>query len=158
MTCISQIKAIEGNIEGLKEGIALGPGGKLSVDDPGATKLLLEQQNLQALVGQYRNLLGEATLDRIQKLFDKYICAVLTRNNAVMQYNASVTMLTQAKETIASQERQLSLLGRIANAMHSTRVRVPTFVARTSKHLPESAVRLAELLLQLVMLRAVFLV
>ena len=100
-------------MEGLKEGLTVGPGGNsLSIDDPGAAKLLVEERSLMGLIEKYRDLLGDSTIANIKAKFDEYINTVLMRNNYVIRYNTALVLRAQAYRTIASQQNQLDILAR----------------------------------------------
>ncbi|OTB13542.1 hypothetical protein K445DRAFT_64581 [Daldinia sp. EC12] len=110
---VSKIMAIEADMDGLKEGLAVGPGqGSLTIDDPGAAKLLVEEHSLMALVHQYRGLLGDSSVARIKAKFEEYVNTILMRNNYVIRYNAIITLISQSYGIIDSQQHQLDLLDR----------------------------------------------
>ena len=96
-------------MDGLKEGLKMGSGSPtLTIDDPGAAKLLLEEHQLQHLIRQYRDLIKD--LDVIVAMFDEYINIVLSRNEAVIRYNAIVTLQLQCEAVVKTQQHQVDLL------------------------------------------------
>ncbi|KAI0852847.1 hypothetical protein F5Y00DRAFT_272480 [Daldinia vernicosa] len=110
---VNKIMAIKADMDGLKEGLTVGPGGdSLTIDDPGAAKLLVEEHSLMALIGQYRGLLGDSSVTRIKAKFEEYVNTVLMRNNYVIRYNAVLTLIAQSHGIIDSQQHQLDLLAR----------------------------------------------
>ncbi|KAL4261751.1 hypothetical protein AB1N83_007085 [Pleurotus pulmonarius] len=110
---LNKIVGISGDLAGISEGLMLLNDGSYKIDDPGATKLTMEEKSLMDLIGQYRSLLGEDTLKDVKAKFDDFIDAVLTRNNAVIHYNANVVLYQQISAELDSQKRQLDILGRI---------------------------------------------
>ncbi|PGH18964.1 hypothetical protein AJ80_04291 [Polytolypa hystricis UAMH7299] len=112
---VHKIVAIAASVEGLKEGLSAGSGdGTLTIDDPGATKLVMEENGLMALVNQYRGLLGDADVKNIKDRFDKYISTILLRNNNVIRYNSALALLLQSRQVVATQKQQLALINRKA--------------------------------------------
>ncbi|TFK49658.1 hypothetical protein OE88DRAFT_364365 [Heliocybe sulcata] len=106
---VNQVKGITADMAGLEEGLKLGSGSStLTIDDPGAAKLIAEEKKLVALISQYADLLQD--LKAIRSKFDDYIKMVLDRNNAVIHYNAMVTLWVQAEATINEQQQKLDIL------------------------------------------------
>jgi len=96
-------------MDGLKEGLKLGTGGAtLTIDDPGAAKLLVEEDKLKSLIRQYRDLIKD--MNDVVAAFDAYIDLVIKRNNEVMQYNALVVQQLQAQIVVITQQHQAKIL------------------------------------------------
>ncbi|KZT19025.1 hypothetical protein NEOLEDRAFT_1183727 [Neolentinus lepideus HHB14362 ss-1] len=110
---INQVEGITADTEGLEEGLKMGSGSPtLTIDDPGAAKLIAEEKKLVALINQYGYLLKD--LKSIRAKFDDYIKMVLDRNNAVIHYNAMVTLWAETETTINQQEQKLDVLNHSA--------------------------------------------
>ncbi|KAF3904403.1 hypothetical protein ABW21_db0203789 [Orbilia brochopaga] len=109
---VSKILAIKADMDGLKEGLTVGPSGALNIEDPGAAKLLVEERSVLSLINQYRGLLGDASIAEIKAKFDEYVGTVLMRNNYVIRYNAALTLVFLSRGIINSQQHQLDNLAR----------------------------------------------
>ncbi|EGN97604.1 hypothetical protein SERLA73DRAFT_92781 [Serpula lacrymans var. lacrymans S7.3] len=125
---VNKITVIGGEIQDLQEGLSMGHGGEMAVDDPGAAKLILEENNLMDLIGKYRNILGDNELKTVKSMFDDYVNAVSARNDVVMHYNSCLQLWLQADDTITSQQQQLDDLGRIDLTIDTNFFSISAFV------------------------------
>ncbi|GKU12252.1 unnamed protein product, partial [Fusarium langsethiae] len=92
---IRQVSDIEGTIASLNEGYKMSKDGKIDLLDPGASKLQLAKKELDRLLQSFWDTLGSKRLKSLKKAFQDYITFVLQRNNAVVGYNAAVTLLAR---------------------------------------------------------------
>lgn len=104
---VNKVCRIKADMNGLKEALAIGAGGDLTVDDPGATKLLAKEDDMKDLINNYHNLLGDSSIAHVQKLFDEYINTVIDRNNQIMHYNACLALWFQARDKARASEQAL---------------------------------------------------
>jgi hypothetical protein len=136
---IDQINTLKAGLDGLNEAVeesANEPG--LDVDDPGATKLLGQEQDIMDLLNQYRDTLGD-DVDDFKAVLDDYVNTILQRNNQVIQYNSTISLYIKAKAQLdsythdeailASQDERLtnSVIPSLANTVKGG------FLAYTSK-------------------------
>ncbi|KAM0260146.1 hypothetical protein ACHAQJ_002911 [Trichoderma viride] len=69
--------------------------GELEVDDPGATKLISTKEDLDKLVENFKDAIGDL-YDVLKWQLKEYLSLVESRNKAVMLYNSSVALLVKA--------------------------------------------------------------
>lgn len=94
---VEKIYKLESGLEGLKEGLLLVPDDpNITVEDPGAAKLLGQEQDILDLVNQYSKVLGDDLSD-FKKMFEDYINTVLQRNNQVIHYNTLITVYLESR-------------------------------------------------------------
>ncbi|KAH7118550.1 hypothetical protein B0J13DRAFT_651651 [Dactylonectria estremocensis] len=67
--------------------------GQISVDDPGAAKLLADEQTLEDLVDKFSSALGSSKVTQIKATLDACASLAKRHNAAVLQYNATAVML-----------------------------------------------------------------
>ncbi|KAJ8482434.1 hypothetical protein ONZ45_g14951 [Pleurotus djamor] len=109
---LKKIEVITGDLKGIEHGLKVIEDGTYQIDDPGATKLLMEEEKLMEIIEEYRNLLKAATVQHIKSKFDNYVKAVLIRNNALVHYNMDIVLYQEAEADLSIQERQLAILAR----------------------------------------------
>lgn len=108
---VGKIRALGSGLDGLVEALkASANDPDLNVDDPGASKLLGQENDIMGLVKQYRGVLG-GDLDDFKKLFDDYVNTVLQRNNQVMHYNNVITVFLQTRTKLNSYANDQLALG-----------------------------------------------
>ncbi|UPK92089.1 hypothetical protein LCI18_003024 [Fusarium solani-melongenae] len=92
---VSQFGDAGESLEALADGYKSRPDGSLSVDDPGATKLLSTKTNLEKLLKNFQNTIPTLHT-KIEKQLNEYVSIIEKRNKAVMDYNASLQLLAKA--------------------------------------------------------------
>lgn len=108
---VQQINQLGEGLAGLKEGVRIvGNDPQLGVDDPGATKLLGDQQQIMDLVNQYSGDFGDDVKD-LKAMFDDYVNLVLQRNNQVIHYNTLMTIYLECVNKKAAFEATKATLG-----------------------------------------------
>lgn len=108
---VDKINVLGKGLDDLKEAIevsALDP--FLNVDDPGASKLLGQEDDIMDLLNQYRSLIG-GELDDFKALFDDYVNTVIQRNNEVMHYNSLITLFLQTRTKLDAYRHDQDTLG-----------------------------------------------
>ncbi|GKZ33662.1 hypothetical protein AbraIFM66950_003691 [Aspergillus brasiliensis] len=103
---LHSVTQIEGSIEDLHEGYTILADGNAQFDDPGCTKLVLLESELNKLLAEFSAALGDDLLKNVKDRFDKYVETVQARNSAVMDYSADVQLLVNYLEAIASLNSQ----------------------------------------------------
>ena len=70
---VGRIEQVQATEDALDEGYTQRQDGGLDVDDPRATKLIANENDMMALLSNYSNLLGTNNLDTIKNAYDAYI-------------------------------------------------------------------------------------
>lgn len=83
----------------------------LTVDDPRATKLLVNRSEMEKLLNGYTTALGKASLENVSSRFDAYINVTLRRNDAIMQYNNAANLWLKKHEEMSELDIQRTLAG-----------------------------------------------
>ncbi|KAL7788405.1 hypothetical protein V8C37DRAFT_388463 [Trichoderma ceciliae] len=84
--------------------------GELEVDDPGATKLISTKEELDKLVENFKDAIGDL-YDVLKWQLKEYLSLVESRNKAVMLYNSSVSLLVKAIADREYYEHKLEMGG-----------------------------------------------
>ncbi|KAF7184075.1 hypothetical protein CNMCM7691_004634 [Aspergillus felis] len=95
---VSQITQCGDTIQSLQEGYRTLSDGLIEVDDPGAAKLLMAENDLENLVTEFQSAIPEKHRDTLIKSLNEYVSYIKQRNNAVMTYNACIHLLYQAEK------------------------------------------------------------
>ncbi|EXM08840.1 hypothetical protein ACKRZS_009882 [Fusarium odoratissimum] len=109
---VNKITVMSAGLEGLKEAIEAGNGGELTVDDPGAAKLMAKESDIQDLLTKYRETLGSEKVRVVREMFDDYLKVVIDRNNLVIHYNACLVLWLTTKSKLDSYVQTERSLGR----------------------------------------------
>ncbi|NOU50354.1 hypothetical protein HG263_07335 [Pseudoalteromonas sp. JBTF-M23] len=108
---VNQIRSIEGSLESLIEGYKQLENGTLEADDPGAGKLLVARDKFLETMDSFKNRLGDKLKD-VSSNFDKYISDVITRNNAILEYNNVISNALSLKTNLNEANQQLQEITR----------------------------------------------
>ncbi|RMJ15836.1 hypothetical protein BHE90_000072 [Fusarium euwallaceae] len=92
---VSQFGDAGSTLDKLAEAYRARPDGSISVDDPGASKLLSTKATLDDLLKSFRAAIPDLSAT-IEKQLESYLSIIERRNKAVMDYNASLQLLTKA--------------------------------------------------------------
>lgn len=94
---VQKIRVLKNGVDGLKEALeASANDPKLDIDDPAASKLLGQEDQIMTLIEDYRSALGN-DVDDFKKVFDDFASTVIQRNNLVIHYNNVVSVFLQTK-------------------------------------------------------------
>lgn len=93
---ISQISEAGSSLESLSEGFTARADHTLEPDDPGAIKLLSDENTINSLLDEYKSAIPGSSAATLDKALDEYLALVKKRNDAVMSYNAALELLHQA--------------------------------------------------------------
>ncbi|KAK4457632.1 hypothetical protein QBC42DRAFT_317384 [Cladorrhinum samala] len=142
---INKITAMSSGIDGLKEAIRqTNAGGELTVDDPGAAKLMAKQADVEELLLKYRNLLDGKTLKTIRGMFDDYVKLVIDRNNLVIHYNACLVLWLTTTAKLAAHEQTERSLGR--EFTETVKYEIPQLAAAVERNYMDTISKVMELL------------
>ncbi|OAP55689.1 hypothetical protein AYL99_09841 [Fonsecaea erecta] len=108
---ISQLGSCEGTLESLSEAYSVRDDGHVSVDDPGAMKIIAAANSLENIVARYKSAITGADADALKASLDTYISVIQQRNDAVLTYNAGLQMLHEAHVNAAYNQKQMETLG-----------------------------------------------
>lgn len=106
---VHEISKIGNNLNSISEGYTKRPDGTIMLDDPGANKLLGEQQEIENLLDNFYKKCQDIAEELSNSLKD-YISTVIERNNLVIEYNACVGLLQQKYQTQQSNQDKLTEL------------------------------------------------
>ncbi|KAH7265475.1 uncharacterized protein BKA55DRAFT_559080 [Fusarium redolens] len=109
---VNKITVMSAGLEGLKEAIEAGSDGALTVDDPGAAKLMAKESDIQDLLTKYRETLGSEKVRAVREMFDDYLKVVIDRNNLVIHYNACLVLWLTTNSKLVSYIQTERSLGR----------------------------------------------
>lgn len=99
---VDKIRSLKEGLDGLKEAVEYNANNpSLNFDDPAATKLLGQEDDIMDIISQYRDALG-GDVDDFKKLMDDYIRVVLQRNNEVINYNSIISLYIQTRAKLDS--------------------------------------------------------
>ncbi|KAL2673793.1 hypothetical protein Neosp_012237 [[Neocosmospora] mangrovei] len=109
---VSQFSDAGSTLDKLAEAYRARPDGSLSVDDPGASKLLSTKATLEKLVKDFRAEIPDLSTE-IEKQLESYLSIIEQRNKAVMGYNASLQLLAKAYADREFYEQRNEELGQL---------------------------------------------
>jgi hypothetical protein len=104
---VSQIKAVKKGLDSLVEGYSQIQDGTIDIDDPGAAKLIMEEDAFNQTVKDFYNDFPD-DLDHIRDLFKDYIDTVTVRNNQILAYNAILLLLQQNYQLLDQTNQKIS--------------------------------------------------
>lgn len=96
---IDQIKAVKSDVKSITEGFKSLNNGTLQPDDPGASKLVAEQQQYMKFISQFKNQFG-SELKSVKTAFNNYISKIQDRNNHILNYNSAVILAARYHQNI----------------------------------------------------------
>ncbi|EHK97318.1 hypothetical protein M7I_6949 [Glarea lozoyensis 74030] len=108
---INELRDTDGSLERLKEGFQTRSDGYLEIDDPGASKLLIIQSDLDKLMKTFKSAIPDSASKDLDAALSSYISLVLERNGAVINYNTSLLYLAQAVEDRDASVQSLQAYG-----------------------------------------------
>lgn len=112
---VSQIDTVQATVEGLTEGYQQLDNGTLAPDDPGAAKLVAQEAQLTSFLSQFSDRFS-SDLQAVQQSFDRYVSQVVTRNNQILNYNATVLLMLNNAQLIAQGQQNTQRLNDAALA------------------------------------------
>ena len=107
---IDQLAQCAGTLNSLERALSTKKNNQISIDDPGALKVISTMDGIKGIVREFKNAIPENERKDIESALDDYVIVTLDRNNAILDYNASIQLLVeayQAKEYSRSQGESL---------------------------------------------------
>lgn len=108
---IDQLGSCGDSLESLLEEFSTRKDHTIEIDDPGSMKILASVNSIKKIVGQLKNALSKEWQEKLNKNLDEYVKLIQTRNNAVMEYNAAIQLLTESLNDRDYYEEQKLALG-----------------------------------------------
>jgi len=96
---VSQLKSVKGDLDSLQEGYRALDNGALEAEDPAAGKLIMDEQQVIQFFSDFYNKFPKE-LDALQQAFQNYITQIEARNNQILTYNATVSLLLKYHQMI----------------------------------------------------------
>jgi len=100
---ISQVNAVESSVDSINEGFEQLQNGALKPDDPGAGKLIAEENAFLSFMSQFEDTFPE-DVDACVDAFNAYVAAITARNNQILTYNSSLLLIARGQAAIADAE------------------------------------------------------
>ncbi|KAE8154619.1 hypothetical protein BDV25DRAFT_135787 [Aspergillus avenaceus] len=102
-TCADTLESLVGALDTNKDNT-------IQLDDPRALKLITSVEAMKKLLHNFKDAIPEDEREGISDALDDYVDTVLTRNNAVLEYNSSIQLLLDSLQTRDYCEEQLAKL------------------------------------------------
>ncbi|KAH8700023.1 hypothetical protein GQ44DRAFT_67341 [Phaeosphaeriaceae sp. PMI808] len=97
--------------------------GTIDVEDPGALKILATSDDIEHILSEYGSAIRGDNAEALKAALKGYIDAVIARNNVILEYNAGLQLLEEAKANKAYHQTQIDEEGkRIINSELSQRL------------------------------------
>lgn len=107
---VGEIKGFGGTLESLKNDVKTNTDCTVALDDPGATKILATKEEITKIMTQFKDLLPASTRKRISKGLDDYMDTILDRNSAVLEYNATIQLVSELQTQDQAQKNRVAAL------------------------------------------------
>lgn len=105
---VNKVKSINSGLNNLSEAYSQLDNGSLQPDDPGANKLIANEQGfMQDLYNKFYSKFP-SNLDEIKASYDSYINMVIARNNQILNYNAMANLLVKSQEAIVAEQEKIN--------------------------------------------------
>lgn len=109
---IKKVTTCGDTLDSLTQAISAGKEGSVDLEDPEAVKVVTNKENISKLLDQFRNILPEAIRQATNKDLDNFLDTVVSRNNAVLEYNA---MVHSVQELQSIKKQQAVMIESLAN-------------------------------------------
>ncbi len=108
---VSKIKAVEGDLDSksLSEQYKKLDDGTIEIDDPGANKLIAEQNKVNSFLEDFYMKFPDKT-KALKDAFQDYVNLILTRNNKIIYYNSMITLIIKDNCTIKASQQKREIL------------------------------------------------
>ncbi|KAB8261279.1 hypothetical protein BDV32DRAFT_148546 [Aspergillus pseudonomiae] len=112
---IEQLGDAGDSLESLVEALQTNKNDKtIQLDDPGAMKLIASNEGIKKILKNFKDAIPESQKRKLEADLDDYLKTVLTRNNAVLEYNSNVLLLKEALQSRQYAQEQIENLGQAA--------------------------------------------
>ncbi|KAH8689861.1 hypothetical protein BGW36DRAFT_329197 [Talaromyces proteolyticus] len=108
---IHQLTTTADTLESFSEALNTNKDNTIQLDDPGALKVFATKNAIEKLLDEFSSAIPEEQRKAISEALKDYVESVLTRNNAVVEYNTSVLLLLDSYQTLKYCEEQIKNLG-----------------------------------------------
>lgn len=106
---VGKIESVEATIKGLIEAYSEKSDGTLEIDDPGASKLIANEDKILDLLDDFYNKFPDQISD-LKVLFQDYVSTIISRNNKILTYNAIVQLLRKNHQQIDQAKQKIKSL------------------------------------------------
>ena len=111
---IDEVSTVENGVNGLHESYKELYGGKLAPSDPGASKILMEESQIETILGSFKQTLPD-DITAVKKAFGDYIKTITERNALIIKYNALLDVLVKNLSEIKTAEQAINTANKISN-------------------------------------------
>jgi hypothetical protein len=111
---IEQVAAVTDGVKNLKEGFSQLDDGTIAPDDPGASKILMEEDQVMKILNNFQQSLPD-DIKAVQQAFDDYIQTIVARNTLIIKYNAIIDVLIKNLSQIQSARDAIDKANEIEN-------------------------------------------
>ena len=102
---ISKIKSVGASVKEIQEGFQSLDDGLVAPDDPGAAKLIADQNKLSDVIDDVSGKFPESVA-KVKAAFDYYVRTVIDRNTQILTYNSIVIeMVKTSADLVHAQQR-----------------------------------------------------
>ncbi|KAL2815224.1 hypothetical protein BDW59DRAFT_166897 [Aspergillus cavernicola] len=108
---IRQLSTCSDTLDSLAVALKTNRDKTIQLDDAGALKVLATADSIRKILDEFQKAIPEEQQKGIRKALDDYTETVLTRNNAVIDYNSNIQLLLDALQTQKYCVEQTSKLG-----------------------------------------------
>ncbi|KAL3468737.1 hypothetical protein BJX99DRAFT_265867 [Aspergillus californicus] len=108
---IRQLSTCADTLDSLAVALKSNKDSSIQLDDPGALKVLATADAIKKILDEFQKAIPEEQQKEIREALDDYMQTVLTRNNAVIDYNSNIQLLLDALQTEEYSSEQINKLG-----------------------------------------------
>ncbi|MBD3919426.1 hypothetical protein H8B09_11740 [Paenibacillus sp. PR3] len=106
---VSQLKTVQADMDSLQEGYQSLDNGLLKPDDPGAGKLIADEQAIEQLLQDYYGSFPKE-IDAVKTAMSNYVAKIQERNTQILTYNAIILLIYQNEQLIDSANARTNTL------------------------------------------------
>ncbi|KAL6718463.1 hypothetical protein ACLMJK_004554 [Lecanora helva] len=107
---VKQVTTCGDTIESLQQAISANSDGSVALEDAGAVKVITTKENISKMLNQFRNILPDTMTDTTNKQLDAFLQTVISRNNAVLEYNSLAQLLAELQSIKKQQAAMIDAL------------------------------------------------
>ena len=93
---IDQLAQCGDTLDSLEKALKTKKNDQIAIDDPGAIKVIGTAADIERILREFKNAIPEKERKGIEGSLDDYVAMTLNRNNAILDYNASIQLLLEA--------------------------------------------------------------
>jgi hypothetical protein len=114
---IDQLAQCSETTESLEGALKTKKNNQIDIADPGALKILAAKEDIEKILREFKNAIVERDKKDIESALDDFVDVTLNRNNAVLDYNASLQLLLEACSARDYSKSQGESLGQKIHAL-----------------------------------------